>query len=208
MVLENLLNAYNLYGCNINDSHEREFNENFGHIFIENNDAYIYDFVDGEEGDSRYSEFGHTVDGIYTVTYQESILPGDNIDYNFNFEYINNVCPELKDWIIVNFHNVPNTNNICYYPIFRKDIKCIRGEAIAVFSPNNLRYSITTEENLSQYGYICIGREAFVAGDKNNGVYTLAKRGKSMQHGYASAAAFWENRPQTIYLPKDIVFND
>lgn len=208
MVLENLLNAFNLHNSSTTTILEKEFSDKFGNLFIENNDAYVFDYVDGEEGDSRYSEFGHTVDGIYTVTYQETILPGDNIDYNFNFEYINKVCPELKEWIIVNFHKIPNTNNICYYPIFRKDMQGIRGEAIAVFDIKTLRYSITTTENLSQYGYICIGGEAFVAGDKNNGVYTLAKRGKSMQHGYASAAAFWENRPQTIYIPKDILFNE
>lgn len=208
MLIENLLIAYNLDSPKITNSHEREFNEKFGHIFIENDAAYIFDYVDGEEGDSKYSEFGHTVDGVYTVTYQESVLPGDRIDYNFNFEYINKVCPDLKEWIITNFNQVPNHNGICYYPIFRKDINGIVGDAVAVVDMRTYLYSITTTENLSQYGYVCIGGQAFLIDNANNGVYTLAKHGKSMQQGYASAEAFWENRPQTIYLPKDIIFND
>jgi hypothetical protein len=184
--------------CDAEEKIEKYFEQKYGYLFKEKIDKYKY--VDGEEGDTSYTECVAFINGEDVITYQHINMAGDRYETNLNMPVLLQQEPNM----VLNLMQqmlacLEMENEIQFYP---------QESLVPIVVDGNLSYdyskcvvNIETKEDLSKYGYFFLLGKAVVMTDeyKTETGYTIPFNHnmppKEVFQGYSSEDAFWGDRP-------------
>jgi hypothetical protein len=184
---------------------EKYFEQKYGYLFKLKVDDYKY--VDGEEGDTSYTEWVAFIDGKDVITYQHINMGGDRYETNLNMPVLLQQEPKMVlDLMQQMMACLEIENDIQFYP--HKKISAIVVDGTLSYDYNKGVVNIETNEDLSNYGYFfLIGKAVVMTNEyKTETGYTIPINHnmpeKQVFQGYSSEDYFWGAQTRTIAMIK------
>jgi hypothetical protein len=196
---------FNISDWDAEEKIEKDFKKKYGYLFKVKMDEYHY--VDGEEGDTGYTECVAFINGQDVITYQSVNKGGDDYEVNVNMHALLQQEPNMvTDLIQRMLACAEPKNDIQFYPA--QKIKAIVVDGQLAYDYNNMVIIVKTEDDLSKYGYFYILGKAAVLLDEYKTEYGYKipfdhnMQTNSVRESWSSEDAFWGDRPRTIAMIK------